>query len=76
MLCILDKGAVECIYFIKADMNNDIPMETTSIFFLANVYLNQGIDSGYVKVSFVCEGLIELQGTRVFCNHYFCFCNL
>ena len=41
-------------------MNSDIPLETAAIFFLANLYLKQGIGSVYVMVDFVFMGLLDL----------------
>ena len=31
-----------------------IPLETSDIFFLANLFLKQGISSEYVMVDFIC----------------------
>ena len=42
----------------KADMNSDILLQTTAIFFLTNFYLKQGIGSVYVMVDFICMGLL------------------
>ena len=42
-------------------MNSDIPLETTAKYFLANLYLTQGImSSEYVMVDLICKGLLEL----------------
>ena len=41
---------------VKADMKSYIPLETTAIFFLANLFLKQGISSEYVMVDFICMG--------------------
>ena len=49
---------------ITADMNSDIPQETTVIFFLAKLYLPQGIISEYVIINFICMGLFKLRGAR------------
>ena len=49
------------ISYIKADMKSYIPMETAAIFFLANLFLKQGISSEYVMVDFICMGLHGLQ---------------
>ena len=46
----------------KADMNSDIPLETAAIFFLANLYLKQGISSECVMAVFIVEGFLDLQG--------------
>ena len=46
-------------------MNSYIPLETASIFFLANLYLEQGISSEYVMVDFICMGLLYLWGARI-----------
>ena len=43
-------------YYIKADMKSYIPLETVAIFFLANLFLKQGISSEYVMVDFICMG--------------------
>ena len=37
---------------LKADMKSDIPLERTAIFFLASLFLKQGITSKYVMVDF------------------------
>ena len=39
--------------------------ETAAIFFLADIYLTQGISSVYVLVDFIRMGLLELWGSRV-----------
>ena len=45
----------------KAYMNSDIPLETAAIFFfLANLYLNQGIGWVYAMVDFICMCLPNL----------------
>ena len=36
-----------------------MPLETAAIFFLANLYLKQGIDEVYVMVDFICMGLLD-----------------
>ena len=41
---------------LKANMNSYIQLQTAAIFFLSSLYLNQGIDSVYVKVGFICKG--------------------
>ena len=41
----------------KADINSDIPRETTAIFFLAHLYLKQGISLECVMVNFMCMDL-------------------
>ena len=47
---ILDVGRT----FVKADMKSYKPLETAAIFFLVNLFLNQGISSEYVMVDFIC----------------------
>ena len=32
-------------WYVEADMKSDTPLETTVIFFIANLYLKQGISS-------------------------------
>ena len=49
---------------IKAGKKNYIPQETTAIFFLANLFLKQGISSEYVMVDFICMSTLGLQGAR------------
>ena len=49
---------------IKADMKSYIPLETAAIFFLANIFLKQGISSDYVMVDFICMGKLGLQGAK------------
>ena len=44
------------IALIKADVKGYIPLETTTIFFLANIFLKQGISSEYVMVDFIFLG--------------------
>ena len=52
-------------YFVKADMKSYIPLETTAIFFLVNLFfLKQGISSEYVMVDFISMGLFDLFETR------------
>ena len=41
---------------LKADMKSYILLETAAIFFLANLFLKQGISSEYVTVDFICMG--------------------
>ena len=48
----------------KADMKSYIPLETAAIFFLANLFLKQGISSDYVMVDFICMGKLGLQGAK------------
>ena len=40
-------------------MKSYIPLETTAIFFLANLFLKQGISSEYVMVDFICTAKSE-----------------
>ena len=44
----------------KADMNSYIQLETACIFFLANLYLKEGISSAYVMVDFIFMGFLDL----------------
>ena len=46
---------------IKADMKSYIALKTAAIFFLANLFLKQGISSEYVMVDFICIGLLGLK---------------
>ena len=46
-------------------MKSYIPRETAAIFFfLANIFLKEGISSKYVIVVFICMGLLDRFGTR------------
>ena len=45
-------------------MKRYIPLETAAIFFLANLFLKQGISSEYVMVDFICMGKLGLQGAK------------
>ena len=49
---------------VKADMKGYIPLETAAIFFLANLFLKQGISSEYVMVDFIFMGKLGLQGAK------------
>ena len=49
---------------LKADMKSYIPLETAAIFFLANLFLKQGISSEYVMVDFIRIGKLGLQGAK------------
>ena len=40
-------------------MKSYIPLETAATFFLANLYLKQGISSEYVMVDFICMSLLD-----------------
>ena len=51
-------------YHIKAYMKSYIPLETAAIFFLANLFLKQGISSEYVMVDFIFMGKLGLQGAK------------
>ena len=42
-------------------MESYIPLETAVIFFLANLYLNQGISSECAMVDFICMGFHVLD---------------
>ena len=42
---------------VNADMKSYIPLETAAIFFLANLFLKQGI-LAYVMVDFICTGKV------------------
>ena len=46
---------------LKANMKSYIPLETAAIFFIANLFLKQGISSEYVMVDFICMGKLRLQ---------------
>ena len=48
----------------KADIKSYKPLETAAIFFLANLFLKQGISSEYVTVVFICTGQLGLQGAK------------
>ena len=50
--------------YLKADMKSYIPLETAAIFFLANLFLKQGMSSNYVMVDFICMGKLGLQGAK------------
>ena len=50
--------------FVKADMEIYIPLETVAIFFLANLFPQQGISSEYVTADFICMGLLGLHGAK------------
>ena len=41
---------------LKANMNSYKQLETAAIFFLANLFLKQGIGWVYVMVDFICMG--------------------
>ena len=45
-------------------MKSDLPLDTAAIFFLAHLFLIQGIISEYVTVDFICKYLLDLFGTR------------
>ena len=49
---------------VKADMKSYIPLETATIFFLANLFPKQGISSKNVTADFICMGLHGLQGAK------------
>ena len=44
----------------------NIPLETAAIFFLANIYLKQGISLEYVMVDIIYMGLLDLWGARTY----------
>ena len=46
-------------------MNIDISLETAVIFYLANLYLKQGIGLVYVMVDFICMRLLDLWGAQI-----------
>ena len=46
-------------------MNSYISLETASIFFLANLFLQQDISSEYIMVDFICMALLDLWGDFV-----------
>ena len=39
-------------------MKSYVPLETAAIFFLANLFLKQGISSEYVMADFICIGIL------------------
>ena len=41
-------------------MKSYIPLETTVIFFLANLDLKQGISSEYAMVDFICMNFLDM----------------
>ena len=45
-------------------MKSYIPLETAAIFFLANLFLKQGISAEYIMVDFICMGKLGLQGAK------------
>ena len=45
-------------------MKSYIPLETAAIFFLANLFPEQGISLEYVMADFICMGLLGLQGAK------------
>ena len=47
-------------------MNGNISLETTAIFFLANLFLQQGtgISLEYVMVDFICMGLLDMWAAQ------------
>ena len=45
-------------------MKSYTPLETAVIFFLANLFLKQGISSEYVMVDFICMDKLGLQGAK------------
>ena len=53
--CLLENKSNFDEWF-KADMKSYIPLETAAIYFLANLFLKQGISSGYVMVDFIYMG--------------------
>ena len=57
-----DKSYYQLIF--KADMKCYTPLETAAIFFLANLFLKQGISSENVMVDFICMGNLGLQGAK------------
>ena len=57
-------GVTKYFYYIKADMNIYISLESAAIFFLENLFLQQGISSEYVMVDFICMVLLDLCGAR------------
>ena len=55
---------ISIVVFFKADMKSYIPLEEAAIFFLANLFLKQGISSEYVMFDFICMGKLGLQGAK------------
>ena len=49
---------------VKAYMNSYIPLETAAIFFLANLYLKQGISLEYAMVDFICMGFRRVMSAN------------
>ena len=49
---------------LKAKLIRYIPLATATLFFLANLYLKQGIGYVYVMVDFIYMGILELQGAE------------
>ena len=49
---------------LKADMKSYIPLDTAAIFFLANLFLEQGTSSEYFMVDFIFMGKLGLQGAK------------
>ena len=45
-------------------MNSYISLETAAIFFLANLFLKQGISSEYVMVDFICMGILDIWAAQ------------
>ena len=45
-------------------MKSYIPLKTAVIFFLANLFLKQGIISEYVTADFICIGWLGVQGAK------------
>ena len=58
------RGYVSRKEHTKAEMKRYIPLETAAIFFLANLFLKQGISSEYVMVDFICMDKLGLQGAK------------
>ena len=45
-------------------MNSDIPLKTAAMFFVADLYLKQGIGWLYIMVDFISMGLLDMWGSR------------
>ena len=59
----MNMGSIRELTHVKADMKSHIPLETAAIFFLANLFLNQGIQhcSCMKSMSFCCL-------THIYCS--------
>ena len=53
------------LIYLKADMNSDLTLQTATKFFYRTFFSNSEYWLCYVMVDFICNGLLQLQGTRV-----------